>query len=399
MTRLFAALAAALLLTGCAPMLVQQAGAPPAGFQGPRLDADAVVSFDGARLGLTVWEAKGDPWAVIVGLHGMNDYANAFHLAAPWWAEQGVTTVAYDQRGFGRSPQRGVWAGEALMVEDLRVVIELVRARYPQALIAVAGESMGGAVTAAAFASDRPPHADRVVLLSPAVWGWREQPLPYRTLLWFAANVTPGKVYAPPDWLTRKIKPTDNRAELIAMGRDPLMIWGARSDTLYGLVRLMSDGADSVGRIGPPTLYLYGSRDDIIPRHAALRAAAQLKAKDRSAYYVRGYHLLTRDLQGPLVWADVLAFLRDPAAPLPSGAPPIPAPVDGSAQASTSASSARAASTQGCSRSRGPTPASACPRSGTSSPTTTSRGVRARISFSGSSPAPGAMRSYIASSR
>jgi hypothetical protein len=31
-----------------------------------------------------------------------------------------------------------------------------------------------------------------------------------------------------------------------------------------------------------------------------------------------------RDKEGPLVWRDVLAFIRDPAAPLPSGAPAIP---------------------------------------------------------------------------
>lgn len=320
-----AALLAALMLAGCTPMLVQQAGSPPFGFQGPRLEADAVVSFDGARLGLTTWEAAGEPWAVVVGVHGMNDYANAFHLAAPFWAQNGVTTLAYDQRGFGRSPQRGVWAGDDLLVEDLRTVVGLARQRYPHALIAVAGESMGGAVAAAAFASDRPPPADRVVLLAPAVWGWREQPLPNKTLLWLAANMTASKVYEPPNWLARKIKATDNRAELIAMSRDPLMVWGARSDTLYGLVRMMSEGADSVGAIKPPTLYLYGARDDIIPRKAAFRAARTLKPTDRSAYYVEGYHLLMRDLQGPAVWRDVLAFLRDPTAPLPSGAPPIPA--------------------------------------------------------------------------
>jgi alpha-beta hydrolase superfamily lysophospholipase len=305
-------------------MLVQRAGAPGAAFQGPHFESDAVVSFDGARLGLSTWEAKGEPWAVIVGVHGFNDYANAFHLAAPWWAEQGVTTIAYDQRGFGRSPQRGVWAGDALMEEDLRTVVALARQRYPHALIAVAGESLGGAVVAETFASDRPPAADRVILLSPAVWGWHEQPLPYKTLLWLAANFTAGHVYTPPDWLARKIKATDNRAELIAMGRDPLMIWGSRSDTLYGLVKTMSYGARSIGRIGPPVLDLHGAHDEIIPKKAAYDAARRLKPTDRSANYADGYHLLMRDLQGQIVWADVLAFLRDPSAPLPSGTPPIP---------------------------------------------------------------------------
>ena len=188
-------LLAALMLTACTPLVVQRAGQPPLGWEGPHLERDWFVSFDGARLGLTTWKADTpEPWAVIVGVHGMNDYANAFHLAAPWWASQGVTTIAYDQRGFGRSPNRGIWGGDQLMDEDLRTLVALVRARYPAAIIAVAGESMGGAVAIETFASDRPPAADRLVLLSPAVWGWSTQPLPNKTLLWFAARFTGGKV-------------------------------------------------------------------------------------------------------------------------------------------------------------------------------------------------------------
>jgi hypothetical protein len=33
---------------------------------------------------------------------------------------------------------------------------------------------------------------------------------------------------------------------------------------------------------------------------------------------------MMRDHQGPVVWRDVLAFVRDPSAAPPSGAPPIP---------------------------------------------------------------------------
>ena len=150
-----AALLAAATLAACAPTL-QYAGRPDAGFLGPRLEDRAFVSFDGARLGLTRWDGVGDaaPWAVIIGVHGMNDYANAFHLAAAWWAGQGVTTYAYDQRGFGRSPHRGVWAADAATTEDLRTIVALVRRRHPSAVIAVAGESLGGAVAIEAFASE-----------------------------------------------------------------------------------------------------------------------------------------------------------------------------------------------------------------------------------------------------
>ncbi len=323
MTRL-ALLVLLFALSACAPMMIQRAGQPPPGFQGARFESGSVVSFDGARLGLTTWEARTEPWAVIVAAHGMNDYANAFHIAAPRWAEAGVTTYAYDQRGFGRSPGRGIWAGRDLMTEDLRTVTALARARHPHAIVTVVGESMGGAVAAAAFASETPPAADRLVLLAPGVWGFKHQPLPYKTALWLAANFTAAKVYKPPRWVTDRISPTDNREELIRMGRDRLMIWGARSDTLYGLVRLMSEAARSVGDDHVPTFYLYGANDQIIPREAAFKAVRKLKPTDRTAFYRAGHHLLTRDLQGAVVIGDILSFIRDPEAPLPSGAPAIP---------------------------------------------------------------------------
>ncbi len=332
------------LLAACAPTL-QRAARPDAGFQGPRLDDGAFVSFDGTRLGLTEWDAVDGrgaatpPWAVIVGVHGMNDYANAFHLAAPWWASQGVTTLAYDQRGFGRSPQRGIWAPDALRMEDLRTIVALARRRWPGAIVAVAGESLGGAVAIEAFASDEPPAADRLVLLSPAVWGWRTQPLLYRSLLWLAARTEPGKVFEPPGWLTSRIYPSDNMPELIAMGRDPRMLWGARSDALYGLVTTMQRAQDGVSRLRVPTLYLYGAHDEIIPRAAALKAVRKLPPGARTTFYRDGWHLLMRDREGQVVWRDVMAFVRDPAAPLPSGATPIPgAPVLRTASPSASPS-------------------------------------------------------------
>lgn len=315
--------ALACALCSCAPMLRQTAG-PEAGFNTPRLEPQAFVSFDGARLGLTRWEALGDaPWAVIVGVHGMNDYANAFHLAGPWWAARGVTTYAYDQRGFGRSPGRGIWAPDAATTEDLRTLVTLARRRHPGALIAVVGESLGGAVAVEAFASDRPPDADRLILVAPAVWGWTSQPLINRATLWLAAHIAPGRVFAPPRWLTNHIAPTDNIAELRAMSRDPLLIWGARADALYGLMNTMQRAQRRMAALPANTLYLYGAHDQIIPKSPTRLAARRLPPGDRSAYYDKGWHLLLADLQAPTVWGDVLAFIHAPTDPLPSKAPEI----------------------------------------------------------------------------
>jgi len=61
MTRLPLLIAAALLLSACAPMLVQRPLTPAASFSGPRLEDDWLVSFDGARLGLKRWLPAGEP--------------------------------------------------------------------------------------------------------------------------------------------------------------------------------------------------------------------------------------------------------------------------------------------------------------------------------------------------
>ena len=310
------------LAAGCAPT-VQQAMTLGAGVRA-RFEADRLVSVDGARLGLTSWTPTGPPWAVIVGLHGMNDYANAFHMAAPYWAAKGIATYAYDQRGFGRSPHRGVWGGEALMTEDLRTAVRLVRERHPDVPVAVVGESMGGAVAISAFASDGPPEADRLVLLAPAVWGWSSQPLPSRMLLWLGAHVLGRQVVEPPEWITRNIRASDNTEELIRMGQDRLMIWGARNDTIYGLVGLMEKAWLSTGQLRVPTAYLYGANDQIIPPEPSFQAAAGLHPAHRTAFYKHGWHLLLRDLQAEMVWRDVASFLANPADPLPSGVGPIP---------------------------------------------------------------------------
>ncbi|MBC7669061.1 MAG: lysophospholipase [Gemmatimonadaceae bacterium] len=312
-------------LVACAP-ITQRAGPGSLGFRGPRLLADGMVSFDGQTLGLQRWlPPEGTPVRqVIVALHGMNDYSNAFHLAGPFWAAQGIATYALDIRGFGRSPDRGVWAPIALSVEDVRTAVALVREAHPEAKVALAGVSMGGGLAIAAMVSDRPPAADRLLLFAPAVWGWSAQPLPYKTSLWITAHTTRGWVVKPPEWLVKRVQPTDNIDELRRMSRDPLMIWGARSDTLYGLVGLMEKAWSSLGKVQVPVAYFYGAKDQIIPKEPTMEAARRLKPDDRSAYYAEGWHLLLVDKQAEVVWRDAASFLKDPLADLPSGAPPIP---------------------------------------------------------------------------
>jgi acylglycerol lipase len=314
-----------MLIAACVPT-VQKARSQLDGFEGPRFDVAAhrFHTFDGAELGLSAWTPPDDqePWAVVVGLHGMNDYGQAFYLAGPWFAERGVALFAYDARGFGRSPSRGVWGGERLMTEDVYTAVRLARQRYPNAKVAVIGDSMGAATAIAAFGHPEAPPIDRLVLVAPAVWGWSTMPEAYALTLWAGAHTFPWRAVSQPRSV--RITPSDNNEMLRMLGRDPNMIFATRIDALYGLVNLMETAADRAGNLDDDLdiAFLYGARDEIIPRPSAYQAARRLPAHARTAVYANGYHMLLRDLQREVVYQDILTFLQDPRAPFPSQAPP-----------------------------------------------------------------------------
>jgi acylglycerol lipase len=307
-------------LAACTPT-VQRASIPQPGFEGPRFSGDRFFARDGAILGLSSWlpDEQRSPKSVIIALHGMNDYARAFETAGPFWAQQGIATYAYDARGFGRSPQRGIWGGQKLLLDDLRTAVAVARSKHPGVPISLVGESMGAATILAAIGDDNPPQVDRIVLIAPAVWGWSNLPLAYKMSLWVTAH-TPISLRPlnPPRAVIRTITASDNVAMLQRLGRDPNMLFATRLDAVYGLVNLMERAFKSASKVPPQTLVLYGSKDQIIPRPSVERTVARLPTTIQSVEYPEGYHMLTRDLQAKRVWEDIAAFIEDPTVPVPS---------------------------------------------------------------------------------
>jgi acylglycerol lipase len=292
-----------LMLAACAPVTAPL-GLEPAT---PSLTADAFVTRDGLQLPLRRWEAK-EPRAVIVALHGMSDYSNAFAMPAPWWAAQGITTYAYDQRGFGAAPSRGLWPGGKVLRQDFADCIAAVRARHPGLPVFALGESMGGAVVLSELAAADPPKLDGVILVAPAVWSRADMPIPYRVALWFTAHTMP--------WLEvsgkgLKIWPSDNIEMLRKFSRDPLVQKRTRSDAVKGLVDLMDEGRRAPGHLAetPPLLFLYGEKDQVIPAKPSEAVVKELGPRAEVHRYAKGYHMLLRDLEGPTVWQDAAGWV------------------------------------------------------------------------------------------
>jgi len=281
----------------------------------PQVTDEVLVARDGAKLPLRRWDAQGGaPRAVIVALHGMSDYSNAFDMPGKAWAKLGITTLAYDQRGFGRSDNPGIWAGADLMRTDLADAVAAARSRYPGVPVFALGESMGGAVVLTAQASDHPPGADGIILVAPAVWSRADMPLTYRAALFLAAHLLPGMILSnSAAGRVVTIIPSDNIEMLRALSRDPLFQKSTRTATLFGLVNLMDEArtAPQHMKTAPPLLFLYGANDQIIPAKPTQAVIAELGSKAVVKRYAHGYHMLLRDLEGEQVDREIADWVLD----------------------------------------------------------------------------------------
>ncbi len=294
---------------------------PGGGESAPPWSGETVSADDGFQLPLRRW-GTAEPRIVVLALHGFNDHGGSMEALALHLDGHGIAVYAHDQRGFGVNPDRGRWAGTDPLVTDAARVARLLRERYPDAHLYLAGKSMGGAIAALTMIRATPP-VDGVVLIAPAVWARETMPWHQRTALWFARRLFPGMRFTG-RFFQRfiDIRPTDDPEVMAQLRNDPLVLKHARADTLDGVTGLMDAALAEIGALPGPALILYGGRDDIIPAPAVCALLRRIAIDGRGlrmAYYPDGYHMLTRQLGARPVLDDIAAWLRDPSAPLPSG--------------------------------------------------------------------------------
>ncbi len=196
----------------------------PAGpaYRPAQLQPEAYITADGAKLALKSWQPKqAEIKSIVIALHGFNDYSYFFQQPGDYFSQQQILSYAYDQRGFGDSPKRGLWAGIETYRDDLAAFIYLVKQQHPELPIYLLGSSMGGAVVIATLAEYNKLPVAGAVLVAPAVWTKATMPWYQNSLLWLLAHTLP--------WLTLTgsdldIQASDNIDMLIALGKDPRVI-------------------------------------------------------------------------------------------------------------------------------------------------------------------------------
>ena len=261
------------------------------------------------------WLPDAPPRAVVLAVHGFNDYSNAFAEFGAFAAEHGIAVHAYDQRGFGANQAAGRWAGRQALIADLVAERARLAELYPDRPVYLLGESMGAAVVMAAMASGAALDADGVILTAPAVWGGEQLNPLYRATLWLVARVAPGLKLS---GRSLGVMASDNLDALRALSADPLFIKETRVDAIAGLVELMDAAYAAAGALAGPVLILVGEHDEIVPPDSQLAMIERVRsAPCVRIVYPEGWHMLLRDLQRRVVWQDIVAWID--GEPVPSG--------------------------------------------------------------------------------
>ncbi len=307
-----------LLLGGCQPTIKAQ-GKPVT--NGYLLD-ELYITGDGSYLPLSIWPTQNQPAsAILIALHGFNDYRKFFHNAGHYFQTKGYTSYAYDQRGFGGSSSRGDWSGVDAYVEDLALFVRLIRQRHPIAPIYLIGESMGGAIVISTLARYPKLPVSGIILAAPAIWARETMPWYQQGLLWSLAHTVPDLTLTGEGM---EIQASDNIDMLIALGQDPLVIKKSRVAAIYGLTNLMDSALHNASNLNTNTLLLYGQKDEVIPVQPTCIFYNDIPLNPDKiktlAYYNNGYHMLLRDLQAPQVYNDIHTWIINPKQQLPSGA-------------------------------------------------------------------------------
>ena len=224
---------------------------------------------DGLQLRTYDWPAVGTPRAHLLLVHGIAEHAGRYPHVAARLADAGITTHAYDQRGFGGSGGHRAYLDRwSQYHDDLEDRLAAVRAASQGLPVVLYGHSMGGLVALGYALADPPrPLPDLLVLSAPAidavVPAWK------RSVADLLSRVAPR--FAVANSFPKGGLSSDPAVEAAYLA-DPLLV--GRSTTRLGAEAFREQHRVQavVARGGPlpvPTYVLHGADDPIVPEWAS----------------------------------------------------------------------------------------------------------------------------------
>jgi alpha-beta hydrolase superfamily lysophospholipase len=218
------------------------------------------------------WEPETVPQAAVCLVHGLGEHSGRYAHVAEAFGKAGLTTLALDQRGHGKTPgPRGYAPTFEAFMEDIGSLIWEADRRYPDRPFYLYGHSMGGSFVLN-FVLQRLPQLAGVIASSPAL------ETAFRPPAW---KVALGKLLA--GWWPGFSLPNGLEVEVIS--RDPEVIRRYLRDPLVhdrlsarlgiDLLRQGQWALAHAGDFSLPLLLMHGSADRLTSARASREFAAR----------------------------------------------------------------------------------------------------------------------------
>jgi alpha-beta hydrolase superfamily lysophospholipase len=254
-----------------------------------------------------VWQVNEHEGAIIIAIHGYNDYSESFQIPATFLKKYKISTISFDLRGFGMNEDRGNWFPLSVHIDDVTFFVKEIRKNHPKKKIFLLGESMGGAIVASTVIKNKNLQIDGVILVAPAIWNFSEMNPIKKIFLNIISKLLPNLKLDGGDFI--KVTACNNIEVLKALAKDKYFIHKPNLKSLNGIVDLMDESykytKEFLNQLPYRTLIILPIKDEIVPRKPLTKLLNDKKdsIKDNVtlAIFKNNYHMILRDLESETI--------------------------------------------------------------------------------------------------
>ena len=270
---------------------------------------------DGTKLFEQSWRPVGSARAVVVVVHGLKDHGNRYADFAASLVGDGFAVYAADLRGHGHSDGVRVYVDSFdQYLDDLDVLMKLVRAREPGKPVFLFGHSMGGAIVTLYTIRHKPDLAG--LILSGAA---------------LRAGVSGFKVFG--TGLVAGLSPNAGvfQLDLHDFSRDPAVVerglhdplvyqGAAPARTAKELLHAIDEIDQHMEDVTVPLLVLHGDADKVTIPSGSKELYGRARSRDKTIHVYLGlYHDLLHEPERAGLTDVIVSWIdkRAPVAPKP----------------------------------------------------------------------------------
>lgn len=247
-------------------------------------------SSDGLTLFAQAWEPDVTPFvAVLCLVHGIGEHSSRYAHVAEAFEKEGYVLFAADLRGHGKSEGlKGHADSMEVLMQDVDVLLNQARARYPGLPVILYGHSLGG-ILALHYCLKRKPDVKGVLVTSPALHSSLEQ----QTTKVFAAKVL--------GTMMPKLTITSG-LDVNAISHDPEVLEKYNNDPLVHdqismglgktLLQVCKYNLTHAAEFPLPLLLMHGKDDAIAFPSSSIKFAEPLKGRCTLVLWEGGFHEL-----------------------------------------------------------------------------------------------------------